>query len=98
MGEFFLRTPNTSQLVTNTFSQSLPVLGLKPEWRGKDAAPESQSNNQQLIDLDEEVDDIDFVTLHNILYYIYTGCVNLHYKSKDLEFPRVPEGYPAKPD
>jgi len=82
------------------FLVRLTTLGLKPQWRGKDIAPDSpsQSDKRQLIDLYEDVDDIDFVTLHNILYYIYTGCVNLHYKSKDLEFPRVPEGYPAKPD
>ena len=78
----------------------LTSLGLKPEWRGNDAqAPESESNNRtHLIDLDEEVDDIDFVTLHNILYYIYTGCVNLHYTNDDLESHNLPKGYPAEPD
>jgi hypothetical protein len=76
----------------------LTSLGLKPEWRGKDPAPESQSDNQQLIDLDEEIDDMDFVTLHNILYYIYTGCVNLHYNNDYLKSHDLPKGYPAEPD
>jgi hypothetical protein len=41
------------------------------------------------------VHDFDFVTMHNILYFLYTGCVNLH-------FGAVPEqgllGYPEEAD
>lgn len=42
-------------------------------------------------------DDIDFVTLHNVLYYLYTGTVNLHARqeSNNISFP---EGYPEEPD
>lgn len=44
-------------------------------------------------------DHIDFTTLHNILYYIYTGSVNLilsdcHQDTRS----KLPEGFPEKPD
>jgi hypothetical protein len=45
-----------------------------------------------------ENDGIDFVTLHNLLYYIYTGYANissLHPFSND---ENLPEGYPKEPD
>jgi hypothetical protein len=39
-----------------------------------------------------------FVTLHNILYFIYIGCVNLPgQKDNDVEKP-FPEGYPEEAD
>jgi hypothetical protein len=48
--------------------------------------------------MDDPDEGIDFATLHNILYYIYTGTVNLHVRSKkDVKIP-VPEGYPEEPD
>ena len=49
--------------------------------------------------LDQPEDDIDFVTLHNILYFIYIGCVNLpplSHKEPDTE--PLPEGYPEEAD
>ena len=48
--------------------------------------------------MDDPEDDIDFVTLHNILYYIYTGSVNLHVKREGDEDYEFPEGYPDEPD
>ena len=43
------------------------------------------------------VEDVDFITMHNILYYLYTGCVNLHFlvdNSQEFEGP----GYPDEAD
>jgi len=49
--------------------------------------------------LDQPEDDIDFVTLHNILYFIYIGCVNLPKSSLDEKASEpVPEGYPDEAD
>jgi hypothetical protein len=53
------------------------------------------------------VDDIDFDTMHNLLSYLYTGCVNLHYLSRksicssafeeeddlDLEYPERADAF-----
>ena len=47
------------------------------------------------------VDDIDFDTMHNLLSYLYTGCVNLHYPSErsleeddlDLEYPETADAF-----
>jgi hypothetical protein len=39
--------------------------------------------------------DYDFITMHNILYFLYTGCVNLHFGTvPDQNIP----GYPEKSD
>jgi hypothetical protein len=40
--------------------------------------------------------DVDFVTLHNALYYIYTGVANLGSLSDLFDAP--PEGFPEKAD
>jgi hypothetical protein len=66
-----------------------------PIW----ATPDPQNNDtRQIIYLDEEDDDIDFVTLHNILYYIYTGHVNLYNDAHGSKTLALPVGSPAKPD
>lgn len=44
--------------------------------------------------MDQPEDDIDFVTLHNILYFIYIGCVNLSFSHTES----LPEGYPDEAD
>jgi hypothetical protein len=57
----------------------------------------NEEDSRKTIYLDDPEDDIDFDTLHNILYFLYTGCVNLHVGG----FGRgktVPEGYPVEPD
>jgi len=41
---------------------------------------------------------VDFVTVHNILYYIYTGCVNLHVPLNGPKYITPPEGYPDEAD
>ena len=48
--------------------------------------------------MEDPEDGIDFVTLHNILYYIYTGCVNLHLHQEGPHDYEFPEGYPSEPD
>jgi hypothetical protein len=53
--------------------------------------------NRDVIYLDEVADDIDFVTLHNVLYFIYIGCVNLPF-SKNAPKEDHPEGYPGVPE
>jgi hypothetical protein len=55
-------------------------------------------DDRQVIYLDDPADDIDFVTLHNILYFIYTGCVNLPFPQDEPDINPLPEGYPSKPD
>lgn len=48
--------------------------------------------------MDDPADDIDFVTLHNILYFIYIGCVNLPLPKEEQPEEPFPEGFPAQPD
>jgi BTB/POZ domain len=41
------------------------------------------------------IDDIDFVTMHNLLYFLYTGYVNLHHDPDSVQSDlRNPDGYP----
>jgi len=45
------------------------------------------------------IDDIDFVTMHNLLYFLYTGCVNLHHNPDSVQSDlRNPDGYPDAVD
>jgi hypothetical protein len=55
------------------------------------------TDNREVIYFDEAADDIDYITLHNILYFLYIGCVNLPF-SKDEAKEQHPEGYPGIPD
>ena len=41
---------------------------------------------------------MDFVTLHNILYFIYIGCVNLPLPTEDQVEEPFPDGYPEEAD
>lgn len=43
--------------------------------------------------IDISTDDIGFVTMHNLLYYLYTGMVNLHYGDTRQ---KLPQGYPEE--
>jgi hypothetical protein len=52
-------------------------------------------DDRETIYFNDPADDIDFVTLHNILYFIYIGCVNLPLPNEDREEP-LPEGYPEE--
>ena len=64
------------------------------------SSTDTATDNRQIIHMDHEDDDIDFVTLHNILYYIYTGCVNLNLQQgtpTEEYYPR-PDGYPDPAD
>jgi hypothetical protein len=53
-----------------------------------------------VIYLDDPEDDIDFVTLHNILYYLYTNSVNLRRGSDEYPHNKEshPPGYPDHPN
>jgi hypothetical protein len=50
--------------------------------------------------MDDPEDDIDFVTLHNILYYLYTNCVNLRVGTDEYRPNKTshPLGYPDPPN
>lgn len=65
-------------------SSMLPQLPELPEKRN-------------VVYLDDPADDIDFVTLHNILYFIYISCVNFRFSSEQRTIP-LPQGYPDEPD
>lgn len=54
--------------------------------------------SRQIIHLDNPDDDIDFVALHNILYFIYIGCVNLPLVIQDFGIDFIPEGFPEEAD
>ena len=60
---------------------------------------DSQSyDDRQVIYLNDLDDDIEFVTFHNILYYMYTGVVNLHLQRIEDAGYDFPEGSPEEPD
>lgn len=73
-------------------SESSPVLkGLQPDTviERVDKTPDPRTR------IDISTDDIDFVTMHNLLYYLYTGLVNLHYGDTNQQ---LPQGYPEEAD
>lgn len=77
--------------------------GLDPEWRATGPTTTSMestiSDNRQVIDMTDPENDIDFTTLHNIFYFLYTGTVNLHVAlHNEAEEYNFPEGYPQPPD
>jgi hypothetical protein len=49
--------------------------------------------------MDDPADGIDFVTLHNIIYYLYTVCVNLRVGGEKYPPNKTshPPGYPDAP-
>jgi hypothetical protein len=55
-------------------------------------------DHRQVVYLDDPADDIDFVTLHNILYFIYIGCVNLPFPAVERDDEPLPDGFPDEPD
>jgi hypothetical protein len=80
-----------------------PSVSSEPSSKIKAAASSSLNRDEGqfiTIFMDDPEDDIEFVTLHNILYYLYTGFVNLRVGSE--EYPRHkkthPLGYPGRPD
>jgi hypothetical protein len=56
------------------------------------------SDHREIIYLDDPADDMDFVMLHNILYFIYIGCVNLPLPKEDQPEVPFPDGYPEEAD
>jgi len=62
------------------------------------SATASTIDERPIIYLDDPADDIDFVTLHNILYFIYIGCVNLPLPGDESTKEPFPEGYPDEAD
>ena len=71
------------------------------DFEAQDPSPSTSDHEQdgrQTIYLDAPANDIDFVTLHNILYYIYIGCVNLPLPKEEHIGDTLPEGFPEEPD
>jgi hypothetical protein len=65
-----------------------------------DDATSDDDESRLVIYMDDREDDIDFVTLHNILYYLYTNCVNLRVGREEYRPNKTshPPGYPDCPD
>jgi hypothetical protein len=53
------------------------------------------SDDRETIYFNDPADDIDFITLHNILYFVYIGYVNLQLPNEGQE-DSLPEGYPEE--
>jgi hypothetical protein len=56
-----------------------------------------------VITLNSLEDEVDFITLHNILYYLHVGCVNLPFPESgyylgDKDIYQHPEGFPMEVD
>ena len=80
-------------------SSTLPPALKSTETLSEEKAAPPTSEGQDTIRMDDIEDDIDYVTLHNILYYIYTGCVNLILgKAHGTKHAIAPEGFPERPD
>jgi hypothetical protein len=56
------------------------------------------SDTRQLVHFSDAEDDIDFVTMHNLLYFIYIGCINLPFGQAEADSEPLPEGYPEEAD
>lgn len=74
---------------------NLTHTGLKPEWLQNMS---ESSDHRPIIRLDSPADEIDFVTLHNILYFIYIGCANLPVPRQNLGIGTIPQGFPTEAD
>jgi len=67
------------------------------------AAVETKANSQLEPRTIIYVDDVDFDTMHNLLSYLCTGCVNMHYDSQSSVPPGVDDddadlAYPERAD
>jgi hypothetical protein len=63
----------------------------------RDVAFTSDNDRQDVIHF-KAGDGVDYTTLHNILYYIYTGYANLPCLNMLLDMDPLPKGYPAEAD
>jgi len=63
-----------------------------------DLADTEQSTlaSRQIVDIHEH----DFVTIHNVLYFLYTGSTNLHWNTDEVhgQMQNKPDGYPDPAD
>jgi hypothetical protein len=58
----------------------------------------AELDSRQVISMDSPADGIDFVTLHNIIYFIYTGTVNLIVGDGGPKYKSLPTNFPSPPD
>ena len=93
---------NNNHKKTKSSGRQLPIssTALKStETLAEDRPTPHTAGRQYTIPMDDIEDDIDYVTLHNILYYIYTGCANLILgKAHGTKHSIPPEGFPERPD
>jgi len=70
--------------------------GHKTTLRGPRQRPPNDNRGRTMI----YIDDIDFITMHNLLYFLYTRCVNLHHNCSftQEDFERWVAGYPDRAD
>jgi hypothetical protein len=78
------------------FLKCLSVTGSERQFGTSNSSsiPAEVTDDREVIYLNDPADDIDFVTLHNILYFIYIGRVNLPSSKEETDGETLPEGYP----
>jgi hypothetical protein len=64
----------------------------------RDVAFTSEGNDKQDVIHFGPGDGVDYTALHNILYYLYTGYVNLPCLKERLYMEPLPKGYPTEAD
>ena len=90
-------------------SLNLTNLGFSTTWSGKPQSAQEtddDTTDAKILSVDSQgrtiihIDDIDFVTMHNLLYFLYTGHANLHYEKSNVkgDLGKNPEGYPPPAD
>ena len=85
MDEVLIEKTSEPMAVDSKVSRETQVPAIEP-----DSTPERRGEGKAII----SVDSVDSTTMHNILYYLYTGCVNLHFS----KYENCPVGYPAAAD
>lgn len=83
-----------------SFSKTFLRYGFRTAFQSTQFLPRHAESldDREVIYLDDPADDIDFVTLHNILYFIYIGRVNLSFSKGEADEGSLPEGYPDEAD
>src|SRR5271156_4878196 len=101
---FYPPRVNISNPVNDNITNFAEKKGLDPEWLTANQAIRpgtgtTMNDHRPVIAMTDPEDDIDFATLHNVLYFLYTGTVNLHVPLRDqIDEYHFPEGFPEPPD
>src|SRR5579862_2349124 len=94
------KTPSSAQ--ESEQSESLASTVISSDRSDFEKVPHGETRGERghlVIPWDNPEEGIDFETLHNILYYLYTGCVNLHVGARDYPngVTSHPPGFPPSP-